>query len=118
VLIDGPTLPPDASALSMSLRRIRVTPGFVIPGHGAEGPRLLLVTDGDVAVKIRDGEAALLTDSGPKPGYSGSVVLEPGEGISTFSGAEITYRAAGSSPSTIVLVTFGLVDSDSASQGG
>jgi len=99
-------LPNHKGNWTVEIGQATLAPGTIVPSHEVAGSELILVEQGALdadlgpcgqrCVQTIDGVGALFTEQGP---------VRTGEGISASAGATSTYRVAGSTPATLLIVT-------------
>jgi quercetin dioxygenase-like cupin family protein/predicted ester cyclase len=110
LLVGGASLRPDHGPWQLTIHQVLIGAATAFSNHNIKESEFMLVLEGNIEVSVRVGEVGLLSEQDTVARRTGKLDLSPGQGIFTYPGAEVSYRASAQSPATFWLVTLTQVD--------
>jgi quercetin dioxygenase-like cupin family protein len=87
------------------VQQVQIGPGTSIAPHDVAAAEMLLVLEGSIEAAVQIGEVALLDVWDAVSRQSGLIALSSGQALTADPGTELSYRVAGSTPATLLLIT-------------
>jgi mannose-6-phosphate isomerase-like protein (cupin superfamily) len=105
VLASGSEFRPGADRTQVTMSKMQLMPGAMIPAHRVAELEMLVVAEGSLDIDVHGGDIGVLTEMGTVSRQSGLITLTSGQGIAVDPGAEVAYRVTGQAPVTLWIVT-------------
>jgi quercetin dioxygenase-like cupin family protein len=105
LLTFGPAFSRIENAVHFEIAQIVLEAGTSIAPHNVQEAELVLAIDGEVEAIVDAGNVGVLMEGGTMSRQASSHRLQPGEALIAYADSEMSYRPAGGSLSTMLVIT-------------